>query len=339
MITSNETTIPTVDLAAFVDGNNEERRQIAEHVDGICRSIGFLIIENHGVSRDISDTAWSVARRFFDLPLAEKLASQPLESGSPRGYFPIEQESLAKTQGIDTPPDPKECYSSGPLSPPGGHSPDENFDFFYGPNLWPANPAEFGQAWVDYYGAMEQLGSQIMQMLAMALRLNENYFVDFHTHHVGALRALNYPEVADELQSGQQRAGAHSDYGSLTILKPDPLVGGLEVQQSSGNWISAPTVEDGFIVNIGDLLARWTNDRWVSTMHRVTDSARHSGRPAQRRQSIAYFMNPNYDAKIDTIPTCLKSGETTKYPSVLAGQYLVEKFGSAIQQRPATAPQ
>ena len=330
MITNNETTIPTVDLAAFIGGSEEERHQIAARVDDICRSIGFLIIENHGVPRDIGDAAWSVARQFFDLPVDEKLAVQSSEPGSPRGYFPIEEESLAKTQGIDTPPNPKECYSSGPLSPPAGHSPDDNFAFFYGQNIWPAKPPGFRQAWTDYYGAMEQLGSQIMQMLALALRLDENFFVKFHTHHLGALRALNYPEVADELLPGQQRAGAHSDYGSLTILKPDPVVGGLEVQHPSGNWINAPTIETAFIVNIGDLLARWTNDRWVSTMHRVTDTGRDSDSAALRRQSIAYFMNPNYDAEIEVIPTCLDTTEKAKFPSVTAGRYLLEKFRAAL---------
>ncbi len=325
---ADEATIPTVDLAAFFSGTGEERRRSADRVDDICRSIGFLIIENHGVPTGISNAAWSAARSFFDLPLVEKLASKSPQAGCPRGYFPPEQESLAKSRGIDTPPDLKECYSSGPLSPPTGHSPDEYFDFFYGPNIWPSEPAGFRQAWTDYYAAMERLGSQIMRMLALALQLDEDYFAEFHTHHLGALRALNYPTTTDDFLPGQQRAGAHSDYGSVTILKPDPAVGGLEVRNSSGEWFGAPAVDNAFIINIGDLLARWTNDRWVSTMHRVVDPI-HNG-PTPRRQSIAYFMNPNYDAEIDVIRTSTGDGETAKYPGVAAGQYLLAQFSSAM---------
>jgi len=326
-------TIPAVDLAAFLEGTEEERRQIAARVDDICRSIGFLIIENHGVSRDTGDAAWSAAREFFDRPLDDKLDARSPEPACPRGYFPLEEESLAGTRGITTPPDRKECYSSGPLSPPAGHAWTDDFDFFYGTNIWPAKPAGFRQAWSNYYVAMERLGSQIMQLLALALQLDADYFVEFHTRHLGALRALNYPSMTNEFLPGQQRAGAHSDYGSVTILKPDPSVGGLEVQLPTGEWVDAPSIENAFIVNIGDLLARWTNNRWVSTLHRVVDPVTKSGSPTPRRQSIAYFMNPNYDVEIKTIPTCQRLNEPPKYPPVLAGRYLIEKFRSAEPEK------
>ena len=280
--------------------------------------------------QETCNAAWSVARAFFDLPLDHKLAVRSGDPGCPRGYFPVREEALARTRGIAAPPDQKESYSSGPLCAPASHTKTDEFDFFYGPNIWPAAPAGFRQAWTNYYVAMERLGSQIMQLLASALRLDDEYFAGFHTHHLSALRALNYPSITDECLPGQQRAGAHSDYGSVTILQPDLSVAGLEVQLPSGAWIGAPIVENAFIVNIGDLMARWTNDRWVSTLHRVVDPAGPPGSPAPRRQSIAYFMNPNYDAEISTIPTCLDPGESPKYPPLLAGRYLIEQFNSAI---------
>jgi len=113
----------------------------------------------------------------------------------------------------------------------------------------------------------------------------------------------------------------------VTILKPDPNVDGLEVKSPSGGWIKAPVVSDAFVINIGDLLAHWTNDRWVSTLHRVVEP---DGGNASRRQSIAYFMNPNYDAEITTISTCLEDGQHSKYPPVLAGDYLMKKFTQSI---------
>ena len=323
-------TIPAVDLAAFLAGEEHERRQIADRVDEICRSVGFLIVERHGVPRETIDQAWSSARAFFDLPLHDKLGARSADPVCPRGYFPLQEESLARTRGIAAPPDQKESFSSGPVCAPAGHAGSDDFDFFYGPNIWPAEPAGFRQAWTDYYAAMEQLGAQIMQMLASALRLADDYFVASHTHHLSALRAINYPSIAEASLPGQQRAGAHSDYGSVTILKPDPHVAGLEVRLASGDWIAAPVVENAFIVNIGDLMARWTNDRWVSTLHRVIDPVGPSGGPAPRRQAIAYFMNPNYDAEISAIPTCLDAGASPKYPPARAGRYLIEKFTSGI---------
>lgn len=322
---TNATTIPSVDLADFLEGSETARCEIAASVDQTCQTIGFLIIDKHGVPPQTSDDAWSVARGFFDLPLEQKLKCKSNDSGCPRGYFPFAEESLARTRGVDAPPDRKESFSSGPLTGPVGHQQSAEFGFFYGPNIWPTAPRDFRDAWIGYYSAMERLGSQIMQLLASALKLDADFFAEFHQHHLSALRALNYPASDSDGIPAQHRAGAHSDYGSVTILKPDPHVAGLEIQLPSGEWVAAPVESNSFVVNIGDLMARWTNDRWISTLHRV------AGPPgeAQRRQSIAYFMNPDYDAEIGTIPTCLNSGEQAKYASVLAGDYLIRQFRSA----------
>jgi isopenicillin N synthase-like dioxygenase len=323
-------TIPAIDLADFLTGTKGERRRIADQVDEIFRSIGFLIVRQHGVPSETCDTAWSSARAFFDLPLEKKLIAKSANAGCPRGYFSIREESLARTRGVATPPDVKESFSSGPLSAPAGHTRNDEFDFFYGPNIWPAEPETFRKHWTNYYLAMERLGSQIMQLIASALHLDDHYFVEFHTHHLSALRALNYPSTSDPLLPEQQRAGAHSDYGSVTILNPDPFVGGLEVQLPSGEWVSAPIISDAFIVNVGDLLARWTNDRWISTLHRVSNTTGRMDDTMPRRQSIAYFMNPNYDTTISAIRTCLGKHESPKYSPVLAGEYLIRKFSAAI---------
>jgi len=319
-------TIPSVDLTAFLDGSEEDKRAIASDVDEICQSIGFLVIDNHGVPAEVIARAWTAAKNFFDLPLEQKLLIKADDPHCPRGYFPFAEEALAKTQGVDSQPDRKEAFSSGPLSAPAGHNATTDFDFFYGENLWPEAAANFREAWVDYYQAMGQLGAQIMQLLASALQLDEEFFACLHSHHLGALRALNYPASENDGDIAQHRAGAHSDYGTVTILKPDPEVGGLEVQLPSAKWIEAPAVKDSFIVNLGDLMARWTNDRWISTLHRVTGAP---GDVTPRRQSIAYFMNPNYDAEITTLPNCLESDEKPRYEPTLAGEYLVGKFAEA----------
>lgn len=325
-----ESAIPRIDLGDFAVADGSGRREIGRLVDLACRNTGFLVIANHGVSADIVDAAWLAARNFFDRPLERKLEVRPPRHDDPRGYFPLEFEALTRSRGVETAPDPKESFSCGPLTRPANRTSTEDFDFFYGPNRWPATPVHFKDAWTAYYRAMEILGARIMELFAVALDLPGDYFAAFHDAHVSALRGLNYPESPAPDTPRQQRAGAHSDYGSVTILKPDPAVGGLELRLPSGEWLEAPEIGNEFLVNIGDLLARWTNDRWVSTLHRVTTPDSIPGNRVPRRQSIAYFQNPNPDARIAALPGCVPTGELPGYEPVQAGPYLRGQFLSAV---------
>jgi hypothetical protein len=156
-----------------------------------------------------------------------------------------------------------------------------------------------------------------------------DYFERFHVDPMCALRCINYPEQTRSLLPDQRGAGEHSDYGSITILKSDPDVPGLEIRLPDGQWAKAPLVDDAFIVNIGDMLARWTNDRWVSTLHRVSQATDVDGL-ARQRQSLAFFHNTSFNAEIRCIPTCLAEGQRSRYEPVLAGSYLQQRFSSAI---------
>ena len=177
---------------------------------------------------------------------------------------------------------------------------------------------------------MQQLSLEIMSLFAVSLNLEKDYFDRYYTHHISALRALNYPPTKIKQLPNQQRAGAHTDYGSLTILLPDPNVGGLEVKYADGTWEPVQSEKNTFIINIGDMMARWTNDRWVSTLHRVTSSNKEALSP-ERRQSIAYFQNPNFDAEISCLPTCLDDNNQSKYQNIEAGQYLMDRFKATIK--------
>lgn len=300
---------------------------MAAEVDKICRTIGFLVIEKHGVPDAIVSAAWEASRAFFDLPIDEKLEVKPEDPGCPRGYFPFAAEALAKSLGLDTPPDIKESFGIGPLRAPEYEIGAADREFHYGENLWPIRPPNLRRALTGYFEAMTEAGSRVLRLFAAALELPQDHFEAFHRHPMCALRCINYPASETPLLPEQKGAGEHSDYGSLTMLKSDPEVPGLEIRLPSGEWAKAPLVEDAFIVNIGDLMARWTNDRWVSTMHRVVLPAESGGR---RRQSMAFFHNTSFDARIECIPTCLAAGETAKYPPVLAGQYLIDRFSAAV---------
>ncbi len=324
-----EPAIPSVDLQAFLDGTPDTQHRIAAEVDEICRTIGFLVIENHGVSDEVVTAAWNASRAFFDLPLEQKLEVKPDDSGCPRGYFPMAAEALAKSLGVETPPDIKESFGIGPLHAPPSDIDAADHEFHYGENLWPRRPEDLRHALTEYFEAMTAAGARLLRLFAAALDLPQEHFEPFHRYPMCALRSINYPASEAPLLPGQKGAGEHSDYGSLTMLKSDPEVAGLEIRLPSGEWAAAPLVENAFIVNIGDLMARWTNDRWVSTMHRVVLPAETGGR---RRQSMAFFHNASFDARIECIPTCLEPGETPKYEPVLAGRYLLDRFTSAVNE-------
>lgn len=318
---------PIFDLSRFENAGTTERAMLGAEVDDICRTTGFLAISGHGVPQETIETAWIAAHAFFDLPPEEKEKARAPYAGYPYGYLGPGVEALAKSKGVDTPPDLKESFNGGPLSVPPGLSDPEALAFCYAETIWPASPAGFVDAWKAYYRAMEDLAARIMRVFAVALKLPKDFFEGVIDQPVSAMRALNYPETSVPLKPGQLRAGAHTDYGSLTILLPQEGSRGLQIYTPEGEWREVPPVPGAFVINIGDLMALWTNDRWVSTLHRVVNIDGN----AARRQSFAFFHQPNWAAEIACIESCLEAGERPKYASVLSGPYLMSKFKSTVK--------
>jgi isopenicillin N synthase-like dioxygenase len=321
---------PVIDLLPFAAAAEPDKRAIGRRIDEVCRATGFLAITGHGVPPEVIARAWDTARAFFDLPVEQKLRAKMPYEGYPYGYGGMQSETLAKSLGEETPPDLKETFSIGPLEvrPHDGNEPYA--EFRYARNLWPTEPAGFQEVWSAYYREMSALAVRIMRAFAVALGLPESFFDAVIDQPISAVRALNYPHQTAAPKPGQLRAGAHSDYGSLTILLADSAPGGLEILSPQKEWQAVPVVEGAFIVNIGDLMARWTNDRWISTVHRVVNPP-PDAQGSTRRQSVAFFHQPNWDAQITCIPTCLASGEKPKYPPVRSGEYLMQKFQSTVK--------
>lgn len=318
---------PVFDLSGFERAGAAGRAALGAEVDGICRSTGFLAVSGHGVSQATIDAAWNAARAFFDLPAAAKHRAGAPYAGYPYGYLGPGVEALAKSKGADTPPDLKESFNGGPLSVPPGLDDPEALAFCYAETIWPVEPARFVDAWRAYYAAMEDLAARIMRVFAVALKLPEDYFEAFIDRPISALRALNYPRTDVPPEPGQLRAGAHTDYGSLTILLPQAGSRGLQIWTPEGEWSEVPPVPGAFVINIGDLMSLWTNDRWVSTLHRVVNVDGN----AERRQSFAFFHQPNWSAEIACLESCLLPGERPKYAPVLSGPYLMSKFRSTVK--------
>lgn len=320
--------VPVIDLAPGAAGE-AGRRQVADTVAEACERVGFLVVTGHGVPAAVIDRAWAAAHAFFDLPEAAKRTVVMPRPGYPYGYSPVAGESLARSLGDRRPPDLKESFSIGPadLTPP--PESEDAVAFAWAANLWPAEPPGFRDAMLAYYRELSGLAGRLMRLFALGLGLPESFFDGRIDRAISALRLLNYPDQPVAPEPGQLRAGAHTDYGSLTILLPQDAPGGLEVQGLDGTWYAVPTVPGGFVVNLGDLMARWTNDRWRSTLHRVVNPPPDAA-GSTRRQSIAFFHQPNWDAEIACLPTCLAPGETPRYPPVLSGPHLASKFRSTV---------
>lgn len=325
-----EAGFPIFDLGRFEAARGSEREELGAEVDRICRDTGFLAISNHGVDQHVIDGAWNAAKAFFDLPAEEKQKAGAPYPGYPYGYLGPKTEALAKSRGEDTPPDLKESFNGGPLKAPAGLDDKDALAFCYAPTIWPEKPEGFRQVWTAYYGALEDLAARIMRLFAVALKLPEDAFDHTIDRPISALRALNYPEQDVRPEPGQLRAGAHTDYGSLTILLPQAGSGGLQILDPRGEWVEVPPVPGAFVINIGDLMARWTNDRWVSTLHRVVNP-QLAADASSRRQSFAFFHQPNWDQEIACLPTCLPPGESPKYAPVRSGPYLMSKFQSTVK--------
>lgn len=321
-----ESPVPIIDISPAADGHNG-LAEVGRAVDEACRTIGFFVIVGHGVPEAAIDAVWAAAREFFDLPLEVKRHSPAPSEDYAYGYSPIKGEVLARSLGNSTPPDLKESLNMGPLElpaviPPGAEA-------ILAEPRWPEQPASLRPAWEAYFRAMADLAGRLLAIMATGLGLPENHFEPFLSHHSSAMRAINYPHLEARSLPGQLRAGAHTDYGTLSILGYEDAPGGLEVMGPDG-WAAVPVVSGGFVVNLGDMMARWTNDRWVSTLHRV-GLPPPDAEASTRRQSIVFFHNVRWDAEVRCLPTCLEPGESPRYEPVLAGPHLLGKFASTVE--------
>jgi len=318
--------VPIIDVAPFLSGGGDGKRRVAAEVGRACEEIGFLIIMGHGVPRDLVGEMYDVSKRFFALPLEEKMRARSRDRS--RGYGPVGDEALSYGLGNAAPADVKESLYEGPMDVP-------DTPYFRGPegaphfvpNVWPERPPGLPAVWRAYYRQMERLAADIMRVFAVSLGLPDGFFADKIDKHVSRVRAIHYPDQREAPLPGQLRAGEHTDYGTMTILKIEDAPGGLQVRTRQGQWLDVPAVPDTFVVNIGDLMMRWTNDTWISTLHRVVNPPRDRTL-GTGRISLVFFHQPNYDALIECLPSCQGRGNPARYPPVTSGEHRNRKFAA-----------
>jgi len=323
--------VPVIDIAAFAADGTAARSAVVAAVKHACEHVGFFVITGHGVPDATIRSAFSNGRAFFTRPTEEKMRIKRPAPGVSRGYNSLAGQSLGLTMGKKAPPDLMESLGFGPLAT----DDDPYWTQGYGPvhahpNLWPQDLPGFRAAISDYWRAMEALADHLSRILALALDLDEEFFVSRSKRHVTNMRVNYYPAQERAPEPGQLRAGAHSDYGAFTILKGENAPGGLQVLRRGGDWADVPVVESAFIINIGDLLMRWTNDRWVSTIHRVVNPPEAIRRNVDR-MSIAFFFVPDHDAEVRCIDSCMGPDNPARYAPITAGAHWRGKILAARQ--------
>ena len=293
--------VPIVDIAPYDAAETPGRGRVVDAIRAACEEIGFFVITGHGFSETLTAKIYDTSREFFDLPVAEKNAvsrTGPIMGGLM--HFALGKEALVATLGDSAIGDLKESLDFGPG--------------FWG-DRWPANSPDLEPAWHAYYESMSDLAATLRRIFADAVGLETDYFEDRFRGHLSSLRVIDHPEQTVPPMPGQLRAGAHSDYGVLTILRTEDAPGGLQVRTRAGRWTDVPHIADSLVVNIGDAMMRWTNDRWISTQHRVANPPVDAGQTS-RRQSIAYFHNLPRDTVIECLPPFRETSVPPKYPSI-----------------------
>ena len=321
--------IPVIDLESFPRGDRATRVRVAKQLGSAAETLGFVVISGHGIDPALGTLLKEAAIRFFDLPRVTKMIIRRPTNDQNRGYIPYGEETLVRMAGGDSPPDYKEVFAIGPDDVPqeqyftgAGSYPS------FAPNLWPDAPTDLRPKMLAYWQQMEKLMRVIGEALAIALDLPDDAFADvLDGRHTSQLRLLHYPPPVGTVEPGQLRAGEHSDVGMMTILRNDPVPGGLQVKIREGEWIDAPAVENTFILNIGDLLMRWTNDRFVSTLHRVMVPPLEAVGET-RRLSIGFFVGPRYNATVECLPTCCGPDDPPKYAPVVVDDYRTNRFAA-----------
>jgi isopenicillin N synthase-like dioxygenase len=301
--------IPVIDIAHLVNGSPAQSHLVAAALGRACREVGFFYVTGHGIPAALRARVFDSSAAFFGGPAAIRQGASFSGPGGNRGYIQLGGEALDPSKpadvkeafniGLELAPDDPELLARAP---------------FRAANLWPQMPG-FRDTMLDYFNRVWRLGRDLHRGFALDLGLPPDFFESKLDKPIATLRLLHYPPVKQPLSEGQLGAGVHTDYGNVTLLATD-AVGGLMVQDRSGRWLDAPVIPDAFVCNIGDCLMRWSNDVYVSTPHKVVSP------PSADRYSVAFFLDPNPEAMVECLPTCISAERPAKYAPITGADFL-----------------
>jgi isopenicillin N synthase-like dioxygenase len=308
--------IATVDYLDYSQGDAATRQAFIQKFGDSFSNMGFAIVKNHGVTEELRNQLFDVSKRFFALPDDVKKRYEDEKLHGQRGYISKNKES-AKGKSV---PDLKEFYHIGQTVTDNDPIKEE-----YPDNIWPAEVAEFEAVGQQVFETFEETGRNLLRAIAQYLELDEHYFDDKIHNGNSILRLLHYYPVQDKSQipEGAVRAAAHGDINLITLLMGGSAEG-LQAQSLDGEWISVSPGPDEIVINIGDMLARLTNDRLRSTQHQVITPNEESW--TKPRYSTPFFLHPRSDMDLTCLDTCV-SGENPKgYEDMTAGEFLTERL-------------
>ncbi|MEL0636313.1 2-oxoglutarate and iron-dependent oxygenase domain-containing protein [Marinomonas sp. TI.3.20] len=311
--------IPLIDLAKLTHSNDSIRLEEVGALDKACREIGFFYLVNTGIPATLFNQLMSTAKRYFDQPDDVKRAIDIKNSPNHRGYGRIGEEQLDEVSHADW----KETFDMA-LDLPVTHPLVAKYPKMYGPNQNPSDPSAV-EVLQDYYVAAFDVAKVVLTSMAQALSLEDDFFTRCFTDHVTVLRMIHYPpRPQNDHDNG---AGAHTDYGCVTLLLQDQI-GGLQVKNRQGCWVDATPIENALVVNIGDLMQRWTNDEYVSTAHRVV-----SPLEGVHRYSFPFFVEPDYETNVVCVESCQSPDKPAKYEPILSGDWIQSRFDATYAYR------
>jgi isopenicillin N synthase-like dioxygenase len=311
---ASEVALPIIDITGLWSSRPSLRESVGRRLRDASIDRGFFYLAGHGVPAGLIESVFAETRRFFDQSVEAKRQVDRSQSPCRRGYDAFRGQAL----GTGSPPDLKEGFCIGPDLPEDDPRVRAG-KFNHGPNLWPADLPSFRPTMAAYLAAMQEVGTRLLQGIALSLHLPEDHFVPFCRQPIVTLRLLHYPPQPVDAAPGVKGAGAHTDRDALTILLQDD-VGGLQIYDRRVGWVDADPLPGTFVVNLGDMLARWTNDLYRSTVHRVINVSN------RERYSVPFFLGGNPDAVVEALPGCFGPDNPPRYPPITAEGHLREMF-------------
>lgn len=316
---SQNLSIPMVDMAGVAEGDAASLRRAGQAIQRACSDIGFFYIVNHGVPQVVIDEAMAAAREFFALPFEVK--AQVAVNSRHRGFHRIGGATMYQA----TKPDLKEFFSIG-LELAEDDPAVLAGEALRGPNQWPAFLPRLRTALDAYYAAVGRAGADLLRAVAVSLGIDERFFAGKYHKPLQRTQAIYYPPHPPQAESDLFGVAPHTDYGCITLLYQDAS-GGLQVRElGSQSWVDATPLAGSLVVNVGDLLARWSNERFRSTLHRVINKSGHE------RYSIATFFDPDYQAVVDPCDLGIDPAQSL-HPPVKAGDYILKRIDDSMAYR------
>jgi isopenicillin N synthase-like dioxygenase len=315
------THVPLLDLGPWYAGDPAGRAVLARQVDEALSGVGFLLVTGHRVPHRLRASVRSAAAAFFALP--DPVKQRYAVSVMGRGWLPPGVEANAYSEGTPTPPDLKESFSVGADRPTGDAEADA---YWFRPNVWPAEVPALRTALTAYLAEMNRLSDDLLRLCAAALAQPLDFFTRFGDHATHTLNVNWYPPTAltGPPEPGQFRIGPHTDFGTVTVLDREPGTGGLQVWTPGEGWQDAPFHPDALTVNTGDLLARWSGDRWTSNRHRVLPPAAEA--TGESLISLVHFHETNHDTVVEALQPPI--GRPNTHAPVRAADFLRERLNA-----------